>query len=248
MEVVVAPDRPAARPPRRGRRSRSAPTSPELPARPRARRSRTDPAAAGPLTVDRGRVHSGPAAAALRRASTTAPRAEALRGRRCSSPTSTRTSGPRTPTSSTTTSWSACAVRTVDGDARRRGRRGAAPARPGPARRAARRTAREVLVPFVAEHRARGRPRRRAGRRRPAARAARRRDAASRPSRRAGDCMRVDVVTIFPDYLAPLRLSLIGRAARRRAARRARPRPARLDRTTGTAPSTTPRTAAAPAW
>ena len=41
--------------------------------------------------------------------------------------------------------------------------------------------------------------------------------------------MRIDVVSIFPDYLAPLELSLAGKAPRARPARRARPRPARLD-------------------
>ncbi len=51
--------------------------------------------------------------------------------------------------------------------------------------------------------------------------------------------MRIDVVTIFPDYLAPLGLSLAGKAREPRAARRARPRPARTGPTTGTAPSTT---------
>ena len=40
--------------------------------------------------------------------------------------------------------------------------------------------------------------------------------------------MRIDVVSIFPDYLAPLDLSLIGKARARRAARPARARPARL--------------------
>ena len=41
--------------------------------------------------------------------------------------------------------------------------------------------------------------------------------------------VRIDVVTIFPDYLAPLELSLLGKARERRPARRARARPARLD-------------------
>ena len=57
--------------------------------------------------------------------------------------------------------------------------------------------------------------------------------------------MRIDVITIFPDYLAPLQLSLLGKAVER----------GLLDvhvhdlrdwTPTGTAPSTTPRTAAAP--
>ena len=41
--------------------------------------------------------------------------------------------------------------------------------------------------------------------------------------------MRIDVVTIFPDYLAPLELSPARQGARPRPARRARARPARLD-------------------
>ena len=41
--------------------------------------------------------------------------------------------------------------------------------------------------------------------------------------------MRIDVVSIFPDYLAPLELSLAGRARAARPARRARPRPAGVD-------------------
>ena len=60
--------------------------------------------------------------------------------------------------------------------------------------------------------------------------------------------MRIDVVTIFPDYLAPLELSLAGKARDAGLLDVARPRPARTGPTTGTAPSTTRRTAAAPAW
>ena len=41
--------------------------------------------------------------------------------------------------------------------------------------------------------------------------------------------MRIDVVSIFPDYLAPLELSLPGKARRQGAARHTRPRPAGLD-------------------
>ena len=82
--------------------------------------------------------------------------------------------------------------------------------------------------------RARGRPGRRPGRRRPA----------RGPVRPVG-VMRVDIVSIFPEYFAPLDLSLIGRA---RAAglldwpcTTCAPGPP-----TCTAPSTTPRTAAGP--
>ena len=64
---------------------------------------------------------------------------------------------------------------------------------------------REAQVPFVAAHRARGRPRGRPRRRRRPARAARPRGVTP---------VRVDVVSIFPEYLAPLDLSLIGKARR----------------------------------
>ena len=59
--------------------------------------------------------------------------------------------------------------------------------------------------------------------------------------------MRIDVVSIFPDYLAPLKLSLLGRA---RDAGLVDPAPTTCvdGPTTGTTPSTTPRTAAAPGW
>ena len=90
---------------------------------------------------------------------------------------------------------------------------------------------------------ARGRRGRRPRRHRRPAGAGRRRCPRTRPDR-----MRIDVVSIFPDYLAPLELSL----------RRQGPRPAGCSTctsttcapgpTTGTAPSTTRRTAAAPAW
>ena len=59
-----------------------------------------------------------------------------------------------------------------------------------------------------------------------AGRAHRRPDEASLTGRAA---MRIDVVSIFPGYLAPLELSLAGQGARVGAARPARPRPARLD-------------------
>ena len=51
--------------------------------------------------------------------------------------------------------------------------------------------------------------------------------------------MRLDVVTIFPDYLAPLRHSLLGRAIERGQVAARRARPARAGPTTCTAPSTT---------
>ena len=60
--------------------------------------------------------------------------------------------------------------------------------------------------------------------------------------------MRIDVVTIFPEYLEPLNVSLVGKARARGQLDVQRPRSARTGRTTGTTPSTTPRTAAAPAW
>ena len=60
--------------------------------------------------------------------------------------------------------------------------------------------------------------------------------------------VRIDVVTIFPDYLAPLELSLAGKA-RDKGLLDIRVHDLRqLDHTTGTTPSTTRRTAAAPAW
>ena len=90
---------------------------------------------------------------------------------------------------------------------------------------------------------ARGRRRRRPGRRR---RPARPGDPAARG--RLTPRMRIDVVTIFPDYLAPLELSLAGKARGQGPDRHPRARPAAVGRTTGTAPSTTRRTAAAPAW
>ena len=60
--------------------------------------------------------------------------------------------------------------------------------------------------------------------------------------------MRIDVVSIFPDYLAPLGLSLPGKAQDAGLLEVARARPARSGPTTGTTPSTTPPTAVAPAW
>ena len=98
----------------------------------------------------------------------------------------------------------------------------------------------EVLVPFVAAivpevDLDAGRVRRR-----PAGRAA-------RLDARGAEPMRVDVVTIFPDYLAPLELSLSARRASAGCSTCACTTCA-TGPTTGTAPSTTRRTAAAPAW
>ena len=93
-------------------------------------------------------------------------------------------------------------------------------------------------VPFVARPRAGGRPRRRPGRGRRAA-------GALRP--RGLTPVRIDVVTIFPDYLAPLGLSLIGKARRAGLLDLASTTCA-TSPTTATAPSTTAPTAAAPAW
>ena len=60
--------------------------------------------------------------------------------------------------------------------------------------------------------------------------------------------MRVDVISIFPDYLAgPLRVSLLGRAVERGLLDVHRTTCGR-GRPTGTGPSTTPRTAVAPGW
>ena len=67
------------------------------------------------------------------------------------------------------------------------------------------------------------------------------------PTTRA-EPMRIDVVSIFPDYLAPLDLSLLGGPAAAGLLDAAHPRPARLDAATGTARSTTRRTAAGLAW
>ena len=60
--------------------------------------------------------------------------------------------------------------------------------------------------------------------------------------------MRIDVVTIFGDYLAPLHLSLVGRAIADGLDRPAPSTTCVTSRTTGIAPWTTPRTAAGPAW
>ena len=59
-----------------------------------------------------------------------------------------------------------------------------------------------ALIPFVSADRADGRPGRRPGRRRPA----------RGPARPVEGPVRVDIVSIFPDYFAPLDLSLIGKA------------------------------------
>ena len=70
----------------------------------------------------------------------------------------------------------------------------------------------------------------------------------ARSGRRArGERVRLDVVTIFPDYLAPLDLSLLGRAGSA-ACSTCRCTTCATGPTTGTARSTTRRTAAAPAW
>ena len=91
--------------------------------------------------------------------------------------------------------------------------------------------------------RARGRRRRRPGRHR------RRRPGCSTwTSRDRGRRCGIDVVTIFPEYLAPLGAVADRPGPARRAARPARCTTCATSPTTGTAPSTTPRTAAAPAW
>ena len=100
-------------------------------------------------------------------------------------------------------------------------------------------------MPFVAAIVPERRPRRRRGRGRPAARPAR---PTYRRRRPAASDVRLDVVTIFPDYLAPLRLSLIGRAVDDGLLDLRVHDLRDLDRPTGTAPSTTPRTAGGRAW
>ena len=167
---------------------------------------RTDPAAAGPLTIDRRPGALGPAAAALRgvRRPHAAPRACATC---CSSPTSTRPSGPTTRTSSTTTSSSGwpCAPWPANPSASSR----EVLHLPGQDVLAVRRPdGTEVLVPFVAEIVPRSTSTA-GGRGRPAGRPAR---PTYRTTTPASSDVRLDVVTIFPEYLAPLRLSLIGRA------------------------------------
>ena len=59
--------------------------------------------------------------------------------------------------------------------------------------------------------------------------------------------MRIDVVSIFPEYLAPLELSLIGKA-RQDGLLDLKSTTCGTSPRTGTGPSMTPPTAAAPAW
>ncbi|CAM5342845.1 Ribosome maturation factor RimM [Streptomyces cyaneofuscatus] len=59
--------------------------------------------------------------------------------------------------------------------------------------------------------------------------------------------MRLDVVTIFPEYLDPLNVSLVGKA-RARGCSTSTSTTCGSGRTTGTTRSTTPPTVAAPAW
>ena len=168
---------------------------------------RTDPAAAGPLTITDGRVHSGRLllhfegyddrggrrGAAQRAARRRRRPGRAARGpRRVLRPPAGR------------------AGRAHRGRrAGRRARRGAAPARARTCSSSAGPTAPRcwcrsspAIVPSVDLDAGRGRGR-------PAARPAP--DVPDDDTERASD-VRVDVVTIFPEYLAPLRLSLIGRA------------------------------------
>ena len=146
--------------------------------------------------------------------------AEALRGTSWSS-RSTRPSGPRTTTSATTTSWSgstpsapstATPLGTVD--------RGRCTCPSQDVLVVRDRAGAEVLVPFVAAIV-------------PEVDVAGGRVVVDPPGglleRRDVSAVRVDVVTIFPEYLAPLSVSLHRQGADSRPARRARPRPARLD-------------------
>ena len=59
--------------------------------------------------------------------------------------------------------------------------------------------------------------------------------------------MRLDVVTLFPDYLAPCDLSLVGRAIER-APSSSGSTTSGTGPTIGIGPSTTPRPAAVPGW
>lgn len=59
--------------------------------------------------------------------------------------------------------------------------------------------------------------------------------------------MRIDVISIFPEYLSGLRLSLIGKALERDSLICVSMIYA-IGRTTGTVPSTTPRTVGEQAW
>ena len=59
--------------------------------------------------------------------------------------------------------------------------------------------------------------------------------------------VRIDIVTIFPEFFGVLDVSLLGRA-RQGGLLDLHVHDLRDFTTTGTAPSTTPRTAAAPAW
>ena len=67
-------------------------------------------------------------------------------------------------------------------------------------------------------------------------------------SARRGGRMRIDIITIFPEYFSPLGVSLIGKAAERGDIELRRARPADAGRTTCTTPWTTPRSAAARGW
>ena len=236
------PDRPAARHPGRGdgrgahRRARAAGSRPGTVLR-------TDPAAAGPLTIADRPGAQRPAAAD---ASTgRRPRAPPRRcATCCSSPTSTPTSGPRTPTSSTTTSWSGCAVR----DRRRRARSASSP-RCCTCRA---RTCSSCGAPTAARcwcrssrDRPRGRPRRPA-----ASWSTRRRACSTEPGTTTASRRAERACASTSSRSSP---STSRRCGSRWSARPSttgcstcRARPARLDHTTGTAPSTTPRTAAAP--
>ena len=241
------PDRQAARPARRGhrrgphRRARAALRAP-------ARRSRAEPPArlgAAGSRADRARhpLAPGHAAGHASRSSPTAPPprrpagiAAARHDRRRRAPEDPeefydhQLVGLRGRTTSTATP-----LGEVD---RRRARR-----RPGPAGRSARRTAASVLVPFVTAlvpevDVAGGR----------VVVADRPGPGHAAPRGRLRPDVRIDVVTIFPDYLAPLELSLRRQGARRAGCSTSASTTCATGPTTGTAPSTTPRTAAAPAW
>ena len=204
MEVVVAPHRPSAR--HHGDVTVEVRTDdPEGRFAP-GMTVRTDPAAAGPLTIADGRVHSGRLLLHFAGYDDRGG-AEGLRGVLLVADVDPA-ERPEDPDEFYDHQLVGLAVRDRGRRAGRRARRGAAPAGPGRARRAPARRPRGAG----------------AVRRRDGARASTSTRGASWWTRRPGcsptyrtttpasSDVRLDVVTIFPDYLAPLRLSLIGRA------------------------------------
>ena len=151
IEVVVGPDRQAARPARRGhrrrphRRARAALRAPAA-----TLRAEPPPGSARPAHADRRRRPLAPVDAAGRVRGAARPhRRGGARAASCCTPRSRPTSRPRTPRSSTTTSWSGWRRTTSTGTPLGEVTGARPRRRPGPA---ADRTpdGREALVPFVA--------------------------------------------------------------------------------------------------